>query len=176
MKEEVEFLKVCNKVLGMRPVVLFDVADLFEARNMKRVFGTLQSLSTCKQVEEKGIPPLKFKHRKMANVSDRGNSDGGGSRKLVLSADGPTIVQHIRERITSEPNPRGISVLHEAASLAEFVKAMDIIVRDEKEDPNVRDRDGLTPLYYAVEKQVSVCVERMLQFADPSLHYELKYG
>jgi len=170
------FLKVCNKVLGMRPVVLFDVADLFEARNMKRVFGTLQSLSTCKQAEEKGIPPLKFKHRKMANVSDRGNSDGGGSRKLVLSADGPTIVQHIRERITSEPNPRGISVLHEAASLAEFVKAIDIIVRDEKEDPNVRDRDGLTPLYYAVEKQVSVCVEKMLQFADPSIHYELKYG
>jgi len=174
------FLKCCASVLGLRPTVLFDVADLFEARNMKRVFSTIQAVSVCPDARKNGIPPLKFAHRRLPSVNDSKESGEanvvGGHQKIVLSADGPTIVQHIREKITSGDNPRGISALHEAASLAEFVKAIDIIVKDEKEDPNVRDRDGLTPLYYAVEKQVSVCVEKLLQYADPSIHYELKYG
>jgi len=172
------FLKQCMNVLGLRPACLFDVADLFEGSNMKRVFGTIQSVSTCAEAKKAGIRPLKFMHRKLPSISDQnaGEKAIGSNKKLVLSADGPTIVQHIREKITSQPNPRGITALHEAASLAEYVKAIDIIVKDEKEDPNVRDRDGLTPLYYAVEKQVSVCTEKMLQYADPSIRYEMKYG
>jgi len=171
------FLKGCVSTLNLRPTVLFDLADLFEARNMKRVYGTLQAVSTCPIAVKRGIPPLKFQHRKTPSIQGP-SADGvvGGHQKIVLSADGPTIVQHIREKITSQPNPRGITALHEAASLAEFVKAIDIIIKDEKEDPNVTDRDGLTPLFYAVEKQVSVCVEKLLQYADPSIHYELKYG
>jgi len=175
------FLKMCVSVLGLRPTVLFDVADLFEGRNMKRVFSTIQTMSVCSQAVEKGIPPLKFKHRRMPSINSKKESGTetsivGGHQKIVLSADGATIVQHIREKITSSPNPRGVTALHEAASLAEFVKAIDIIVKDEKEDPNVRDRDGLTPLYYAVEKQVSVCVEKLLQYADPAIRYDMKYG
>jgi len=174
------FLKRCASVLGLRPTVLFDVADLFEARNMKRVFGTLQSVSVCVEARQKKIPPLKFTHRRLPSVNERNEEKNaqvvGGHQKIVLSADGPTIVQHIREKITSGDNPRGITALHEAASLAEFVKAIDIIIKDEKEDPNVRDRDGLTPLYYAVEKQVSACVEKLLEYADTGIHYEMKYG
>jgi len=172
------FLKACRVDLGLPSSVLFDVADLFDGRNMKRVFGTIQTVSTCPEAQKKGIPPLKFVHRKVPSLNPESKDAKvvGGHQKLVLTADAPTIVQHIRERITSTDNPRGITALHEAASLAEFVKAIDIIVRDEKEDPNVRDRDGLTPLYYAVEKQVSVCVEKLLQYADPTIHYELKYG
>jgi len=172
------FLKCCESDLGLRPANLFDVADLFEGRNMKRVYGTLQSVSVCTLAQQKGIPPLKFAHRKLPSVNgvEKEPKVVGGHQKIVLSADAPTIVQHIRERVTSSENARGMTALHEAASLAEFVKAIDIIVKDEKEDPDVRDRDGLTPLYYAVEKQVSVCVEKMLQYADPSIHYELKYG
>jgi len=173
------FLKMCVSALGLRPAVLFDVADLFEGRNMKRVYSTIQTMSACSQAREKGIPLLKFKHRRMPSVNEKkgpGENVVGGHQKIVLSADGPTIVQHIREKITSGSNPRGVTALHEAASLAEFVKAIDIIVKDEKEDPNVRDRDGLTPLYYAVEKQVSVCVEKLLQYADPAIRYEMKYG
>jgi len=170
------FLKKCNSAVGLRSTVLFDVADLFEAKNMMRVYGTLHALSLCPKAQESGIPPLKLNHKRSPSKNDDDEDGIPSQKKLVLTADPATIIQSIRDRLTSQDNPRGVSTLHEAACVAEFVKAIDPIITEEKEDPNVRDRDGLTPLYYAVEKQVSCCVERLLEYADPSIHYDLKYG
>jgi len=179
LRDNVEtFLKKCVTVLKLKPTVLFDVADLFDGKNMKRVYGTLHAISICQESVDNGIPPLKLTHRRSpSQASNEGDSDvpGPNHQKLLLSADASTIIQHIRDRITSQENPNGISTLHEAASMAEFVKAIEPIITQEKEDPNVRDRNGLTPLYYAVEKQVSCCVERLLKFADPSIHYPMKF-
>jgi len=172
------FLKKCNTVIGLKTTVLFDVADLFEAKNMNRVYGTLHALSISKSAVDSGVPPLRLSHIRTPSqlVAEEAGEGHAHQQKLVLSADADTIIQSIRDRITNQENPRGISTLHEAACFAEFVKAIDPIINQEKEDPNVRDRDGLTPLYYAVEKQVSCCVERLLKYADPSIHYDLKYG
>jgi len=178
LRDNVEtFLNKCETVLGLNPGVLFDVADLFDARNMKRVYGTLHSVSHCPKAVAKGIPPLNLNHKRSPSQAESEDTAPNAThQKLLLSADAGTIIQHIRDRLSNQENPRGISTLHEAASMAEFVKAIDPIIKEDKEDPNVRDRDGLTPLYYAVEKQVSCCVERLLQYADPSIHYDLKYG
>jgi len=177
LRDNVEtFLKKCQSVLKMKPNVLFDVADVFEGRNMKRVFGTLRAVSLCKEAVDNGIPPLDFTQKKAAgDDEDDDDTPNPNHKKLLLTANAGQIIQHIRDRITSHENTNGISTLHEAASMAEFVKAIDPIITEEKEDPNVRDRDGLTPLYYAVEKQVSCCVERLLKYADPSIHYKMKF-
>jgi len=172
------FLKKCSSVLHLNSTVLFDVDDLFLGRNMKAVFGTLHAVSISPEAVSMGIPVLNLNHRRTPSqdVDETDSTPSQIQKKVTLSAEPAVIVQAVRDRVTGRPNPKGISVLHEAASAAEFVDAIDYIITVEKEDPNVRDRGGLTPLYYAIEKQVSRCVERLLCYADVKIHYSQKYG
>jgi len=118
------FLKKCTEVLGLQSTVLFDVADLFEARNMMRVYGTLHAVSISKEAQAAGIPPLNL------NLGTR--DDDEYNQKLILSADTDTIIQSIRNRLSNHENPRGLSTLHEAACFAEFAKAIDPIITEKK--------------------------------------------
>jgi len=173
------FLKQCGKILHLNSTVLFDVDDLFLGRNMKAVFGTLHAISITPEAQSRHIPVLDLNHRRSPSTEEGESLDSTPTqmqKKVTLAAEPAVIVQAVRDKVTGHPNPKGMSVLHEAASAAEFVDAIDYIIIMEKEDPNVRDRSGLTPLYYAVEKQVSRCVERLLKYADVTIHYSQKYG